>query len=86
MTVEEIAYEDLITARETVIETLKKESTDDEKTFLVSVKAGQPNWSVMGIEGIEKLPAIEWKLTNIQKISAKKRAELLARLRKTLGL
>lgn len=86
MTVEKMAYEDLIAARETVLETLKKELTDDEKTFLVSLKAGQPNWSAMGIEGIERLPAIQWKLINIQKMSAKKRADLLAKLKKTLGL
>lgn len=86
MTVEEIAYEDLITARETVIETLKKELTDDEKTFLVSLKAGQPTWSVMGIKGIEKLPAIQWKLTNIRKMSTKKHAELLDKLKRTLGV
>jgi hypothetical protein len=76
----------LIAARETVIETLKKELTDDEKTFLVSVKAGQPNWSVMSIKGIEKLPAIQWKLANVRKMSAKKRAELLNKLKRTLGL
>jgi len=40
----------------------------------------------MGIEGIEKLPAIQWKLMNIQKISVKKRAELLDKLKRTLGL
>ena len=86
MTVEETAYEDLIAAREALIETLKKDLTGDEKTFLVSLKAGEPNWSVMGIEGIEKLPAIQWKLMNIQKISVKKRAELLDKLKRTLGL
>jgi predicted nucleotidyltransferase component of viral defense system len=82
---EEIVYKDLIAARETLIETLKKELTDDEKTFLVSVKSGQPNWGVMGIKGIEKLPAIQWKLLNIQKMSAKKSAELLEKLKRTLG-
>jgi hypothetical protein len=73
-------------SRETVIERLRKELTSDKKTFLVSLKAGEPNWSVMGIEGIEKLPAIQWKLTNIRKISVKKRAELLDKLKRTLGL
>jgi hypothetical protein len=50
------------------------------------VKSGQPNWGEMGIERIEKLPAIRWKLANIRKISPKKRAELLAKLKRTLGL
>ena len=86
LTVEETAYEDLIAAREALIETLKKDLTDDEKTFLVSIKSGEPNWSVMGIKGIEKLPAIQWKLMNIKKISAKKRKELLEKLRRVLGM
>ena len=86
MAVTEMAYEDLIAARETLIKTLKKELTDDEKTFLVSLKAGEPKWKLMGIDGIEKLPAIQWKLMNIRKIGVKKRAELLAELKRTLGL
>ena len=44
MAIVEMPYEDLIAARESLIETLKKELTNDEKTFLVSVKAGQPKW------------------------------------------
>jgi predicted nucleotidyltransferase component of viral defense system len=86
MPVEEIAYKDLIAARETLVETLKKEFTDDEKTFLVSIKSGEPNWSVLGIEGIEKLSAIQWKLANIRKIGAKKQKELLGKLRRVLEL
>jgi len=86
MPIEEIGYKDLIAAREALIETLKKELTDDEKTFLVSIKSGEPNWSVMGLKGIEKLPALQWKLLNIQKMSTKKRGELLVKLKRTLGL
>jgi hypothetical protein len=86
MPIEEIAYKDLIAARETLIETLKKELTDDEKTLLISIKSGEPNWSVMGVKGIEKLPALQWKLFNIQKMGGKKRGELLAKLKRTLRM
>jgi predicted nucleotidyltransferase component of viral defense system len=86
MPIEEVAYKDLIAAREKLIEALKKDLTDDEKTFLVSIKAGEPNWSVMGLKGIENLPALQWKLLNIQKMSTKKRGELLVKLKRTLGL
>ena len=86
MPIDEIAYKDLIAARETLIETLKKELTDNEKAFLVSVKSGEPNWTVMGIKGIEKLPAIQWKIANVRKISIKRRGELLDKLKRTLGL
>jgi len=86
MTIDEIAYEDLIAAREALIKTVRNELTGNEKAFLVSLKEGQPKWSLMGIEGIEKLPAIQWKLKNIQKMSEKKRTEALEKLKRTLGL
>lgn len=86
MTVEEVKYEELITAREALIGTLMRELTDAEKAFLVSLKEGRPKWSEIGIEGIEKLPAIQWKLMNIQKIGEAKRAESIERLKRKLGL
>jgi predicted nucleotidyltransferase component of viral defense system len=86
MTVGEVEYDDLIAARETLVETLMKELTDNEKAFLVSLKEGQPRWNLMGREGIEKLPAIQWKLMNIRKISEQKRAASLKKLKAKLGL
>jgi hypothetical protein len=86
MPIEEIAYSDLIAARETAIETLRKQLTADERTFLISVKSGEPNWSVMGLKDIEKLPALQWKLFNIQQMTAKKRGELLIKLKRTLEM
>jgi hypothetical protein len=65
---------------------LKKELTDDEKTFLVSITTGEPNWSVLGLKGIEKLPALQWKLANVQKMGSKKRTDLLEKLKRTLGM
>jgi hypothetical protein len=40
----------------------------------------------MGIKDIENLPAIQWTLANIRKVGAKRRAELLDKLKKTLGV
>jgi hypothetical protein len=86
MAVDEVSYDDLIAARETLVETLRKELTNDEREFLVLLQGGQPKWNLIGIDGIEKLPAIQWKLTNIKKIPAKKQKELLEKLRRVLGL
>jgi predicted nucleotidyltransferase component of viral defense system len=87
MTIDEVSYdyEDLVKAREKLIETLKEEMTDKEKAFLISLKEGQPKWSLMDIEGIEKLPAVQWKLKNIQRMTQKKRTEALGKLKKVLG-
>jgi predicted nucleotidyltransferase component of viral defense system len=85
MTIDEVSYEDLVNAREKLIETLKEEMTDKEKAFMISLKEGQPKWSLMDIEGIEKLPAVQWKLKNIQRMTQKKRTEALEKLKKVLG-
>jgi hypothetical protein len=86
MTVDSVSYEDLIAARDTLIMTLRKELTSGEREFLVSLKAGQPKWNSIGIEGIEKLPAVQRKLTNVRKLSAKKQQELLIKLRRVLEM
>lgn len=84
MTIKAVRYEDLIRARETLIETLKKEFTDAGKAVLVSVKEGQPDWNALAIPGVEKLPAIQWKLMNIRKMDSTKRSEALEKLKAKL--
>lgn len=86
MTVDPVSYEDLITAKETLLKTLGRELTNNERQFLVSLKAGQPKWNSIGIKGIENLPAVQWKLMNIKKIGAKKQKELLEKLRRVLEM
>ena len=75
---------DEIAARETLVKKLRNELTNDERKFLLSLKAAQPKWDLIGIEGVEKLPAVQWKLVNITKISGKKQKELLEKLRRVL--
>jgi hypothetical protein len=41
---------------------------------------------LLGLEGVEKLPAIQWKLANIRKMNTRKHAEMLAKLREVLDL
>jgi predicted nucleotidyltransferase component of viral defense system len=86
MTVEDVRYEDLVAARETLIETLLRDLTAAEKGFLVSLKEGQPKWDLLEIKGIEKLPAIQWKLKNIGKMKKDKHAAALEKLKAKLGL
>ncbi len=85
MTIDAVSYEELVKARENLIATLRKELTHDEKAFLLSLKEGQPKWSLMGIEGMEKLPAVQWNLKNIQSMNRKKHAEALEKLKNVLG-
>lgn len=86
MIVDAVTYDELIAARETLIATLTSRLTAGEKEFLLSLKAGQPKWDLLGIEGIAKLPAVQWKLLNIRKLGAKKQKDLHDKLSRVFGV
>lgn len=79
------AYDELIAARETLIETIRRQLTDAERAFLLALKAGEPQWPLLGIDGIDKLPAIQWKLRNLRRMEKRKHDEALAKLKAVLN-
>jgi predicted nucleotidyltransferase component of viral defense system len=81
-----VSYEKLITTRQEMIDLLKRELTENERLFLLSIKEGQPKWELMEIKGIEKLPAIQWKLFNIRKMNKNKHRAATAKLKAVLEL
>jgi len=51
----------------------------------LSIKQGEPNWSLMPID-IQHLPAIRWKLMNIAKMEKSKHQLAIDKLRDVLEL
>jgi len=86
MTDHQVTYEELVNVRERLISTITSELTTEERQFLLSLKAGEPQWSLLGIKGIDKLPALQWKLANIRKMPAAKHAQALAKLKEVLDI
>jgi predicted nucleotidyltransferase component of viral defense system len=84
MTREEISLETLYEARDELIKVILGGLDSDEKRFLLSLKRGEPEWDALGIAHLKELPALQWKLKNIQKMDKQKRAEALRRLEKVL--
>ena len=84
MTVSEITVHDLVVARAQLIQELTSSITAEEKEFLLSFKQCSPNWDLLGLEGVEDLPAVEWKLLNLKKMSVDKHADALQRLQTIL--
>lgn len=81
-----VTQEELIEIRHRLIQLILKDFTENERKFLVSLKTGLPDWSLMSIPGIDKLPAILWKLENIRKIPENKKEASLDNLKKILKL
>ena len=69
----EITLEDLENARKLLIKTIKENLTTEEKHFLVGFKKLTPDWSLLGLEKVEILPGVQWKILNLKKMSTNKR-------------
>jgi predicted nucleotidyltransferase component of viral defense system len=86
MTLEEVTCEDLEKTREELVSMIARELTVEEKQFIVSVKEGIPRWDLLGIEGIENLPAVKWKLVNISRMAPLKHKKAVRKLRDYLNV
>lgn len=80
-----VSLDDLLKAREDLIKEIVGKMPDQHKKFLVSVKKGEPDWPLLDLPGAKDLPAVCWKMENLAKLSANKRAELLKGLNQALG-
>ena len=80
-----IPLEDLYGAREALIKEINSSLSKDEKDFLLSLKSAKPQWDLLGVSGVELLPAVQWKLMNIKRMSEEKRREQLTLLERCLG-
>jgi len=86
ITLDEVTCEELEKARKELIAMIAEGLTLEEKKFIVSVKEGKPRWDMLGIEGIENLPAVKWKLFNIARMSPAKHKKALQKLRDYLKI
>lgn len=85
MTAEHLSVETLAEARENLIEEIVGRMPEDHRRFLVSFERGEPTWELLGIPEAPELPAVQWRQQNLDKISAKKRGELVAQLERVLS-
>ena len=84
MTVREIQLEQLLDVRERLIAELHARIGEPERAFLLSVKRGEPRWELLGLDRVERLPAVTWQLHNLEKMAPDARRRAVARLEKVL--
>ncbi len=78
MTVEPVELDALLAARERMVRELQQGLTADERRFLMSLVAAEPEWKLLNVPHLEQLPGLRWKLQNLerlQKSDARKFAE-----------
>jgi len=65
MTQEPVSLDELIAARDTLITIIVDDMPTAHREFLVGVKSGEPDWTLVGLPGIADLPSVRWKQQNL---------------------
>ena len=82
----EFTYADHEKALQKLIKVLHKSFTKADKEFLLSFFSLHPKWDLVGIPNIQKLPAVQWKIKNLEKMSKEKLEENLRKTKEALAL
>jgi predicted nucleotidyltransferase component of viral defense system len=85
MTLVKVSPEELEATRARLVQAIRKDMTDKERRFILSVKKGDPEWELIELEGVDRLPAVQWKLLNVRKMDKAKHRQALRRLEKCFG-
>jgi len=80
MTESPVSLKELEATREQLTQLIRTTLLDNEKQFLLSFKAMKPQWGLLGLDGIENLPAVKWKLLNLQNMSKDKHKKAYQKL------
>ncbi|HEY9036822.1 MAG TPA: nucleotidyl transferase AbiEii/AbiGii toxin family protein [Pseudomonadales bacterium] len=84
MTTTDVSLGELLQARDAMVATIHRLLKDEHKRFLLSIKAGQPDWELFAYPEAAKLPAVKFKLMNIERMSEEKRSASLEKLERVL--
>jgi hypothetical protein len=68
MTVEETSLDSLLATREQLISEIRFHLDESSKRFLLSFHEMKPDWDLLGPPNVRNLPAIRWKLMNLERL------------------
>lgn len=88
MTAERVKLNDLLATRERMVTELQRSLTKTDQRFLLSVVSAQPEWELVDVAHAKDLPAMKWKLHNVEQLrkrNPKKFREQLSHLEENLA-
>lgn len=68
MTLRPFSYDDFEATRRGLVAEIHAKLTDNQRSFLLSFKQGEPDWDLFPLGSLKQMPAIQWKLGNILKL------------------
>jgi predicted nucleotidyltransferase component of viral defense system len=85
MTRDEVDISSLVAARDRLITEAVWQMSPEHKRFLLTFERGTPDWGLLDVARAAELPAIQWRMRNLEVIGAAKRQELVDRLEVALA-
>ena len=84
MTSTAVSLSELENAKEQLIWSLQNMLTDFDRKFLLDIKQGTANWTDFYYPHAEELPAVAWKLINLEKMTSEARKSAYNKLEQAL--
>jgi len=81
---EDVSAKILEETRLKLINDIQANITDRHRKFLLSFKARKPDWTLLQLDHAAELPAVRWKMLNLEKINPEKHALAYNNLIETL--
>lgn len=75
MTTEPVSLDNLLETRTRLREELAQQLTEKHKQFLIGLARAQPDWTLLQCPHASELPALRWKLNNLQTFSQRRPAD-----------
>ena len=62
------SYDDYEQTRIQLVDQVQSKLTNSDRQFLMSFKDGNPDWEKLSVKNARELPAVHWKLQNIERL------------------
>ena len=72
---------DLEQARVELIDKVNRSLTREDKEFLIAFKKGDPDWNHLSVPHFRDLPAVKWKLHNLDQMNSEDRPAMVGDLK-----
>jgi len=86
MTEEKFTYDDHKETFEKLVKIIQASFTEADKDFIIGFHNLNPDWDLLGLKNAKNLPAIKWKLQNLQKLKEQNLEKFNAELDKIIEL
>ena len=68
MTRRPVPLESLLAIRRRLFTELPTKLSDDQRSFLMGLVEAKPDWSLMSCGHLSGMPAVRWKLANLERL------------------